>query len=53
MDTKEDVWVGQMQPTPAVTNIITYSLKDDEILVKYALDGSTVCVISHTFVLLI
>jgi hypothetical protein len=45
MDTKEDVWVSQM--APKVEDLITYPLQDDEILVEYTPDGSTVRLIEN------
>jgi hypothetical protein len=40
MDTKEDIWVGQM--VPKVEDLTTYPLLDDEILIEYAPDGTNI-----------
>jgi hypothetical protein len=45
MDTKEDVWVGQM--APKVQELATYLLQDDEILIEYAPDGTTIQLIEN------
>jgi hypothetical protein len=45
MDTKEDIWVGQM--APKVEELATYPLQDDEILIEYAPDGTTVQLIEN------
>jgi hypothetical protein len=45
MDTKEDVWVGHM--APKVEELATYPLQDDEILIEYALDRTTVRLIKN------
>lgn len=39
-DTKEDVWSDNFQPV--VNDPLAYKLADDEVLVEYAVDGSTV-----------
>jgi hypothetical protein len=43
-DTKEDIW-GNYEPM--VTNITTYQLQDEDILIEYSEDGTEMCLIEN------
>ena len=46
-DVMEDVWVGKINPLPEVKEVATYPLTDDEILIEYSADGSSVRLIEN------
>jgi hypothetical protein len=46
-DTPQDIWMGENQFVLPVTNISTFKLSEDEVLIEYSSDGSSVRLIEN------
>jgi hypothetical protein len=46
-DTKEDVWVNETQFAPCIEDPASYPLSDDEVLIEYSVDASSLRLIEN------